>query len=217
MTFTDRREAGRRLARALEGRVDGPAVVLGLPRGGVPVAAEVAAALGAPLDVIGVRKVGAPGHPELGVGAVAEGGGLVLDERTLGHLGIGPESVAATIEAERREVARRVERYRGARGLPDLEGRTVVVVDDGLATGVTARAAVRAVRNQGATRVVLAVPVCSAAGRDELAEEVDEVVCVLTPAHFGAVGRWYVHFDQTSDEEVLEALAGSRATDAGTP
>lgn len=209
MTFTDRRDAGRQLAQALEGRVEPPVVVLALPRGGVPVAAEVAAALDAPLDVLGVRKVGAPGHAELGVGAVAEGGGLVLDERILGSLGLDERDVAGTIDAEREEVARRVGRYRGDRPLPELRDRTVVIVDDGLATGVTATAAVRAVRNQRARRVILAVPVCSRAGSADLAEEADEVVCVLAPERFAAVGQWYRDFGQTSDEEVVEILARS--------
>lgn len=205
-TFADRSDAGRQLADALADRVEAPVIVLALPRGGVPVAAEVASALDAPLDVIGVRKVGAPGRPELGVGAVAEGGGLVLDDRILGQLGFGERDVAATIDAERREVTRRVERYRQGRPLPDLQGTTVVVVDDGLATGVTAKAALRAVRNQGAARVVLAVPVCSAGGRDDLAEEADDVICVMVPDHFVAVGRWYRDFDQTTDDEVLATL-----------
>jgi putative phosphoribosyl transferase len=207
--FSDRTDAGRQLAEALRGKVEPPAIVLALPRGGVPVAVVVAEALDAPLDVIGVRKVGAPGRPELGVGAVAEGGGLVLDEGILGHLGLDRQDVDDTIAAERREVARRVERYRQGRPLPDLEGKTVVVVDDGLATGVTARAALRAVRNQRATRVVLAVPVCSSAAQGDLASEADEVVCVMAPARFMAVGEWYRDFGQTSDDEVLEILAHS--------
>ena len=206
MLFADRADAGRRLALEVEPLVDGDAVVLALPRGGVPVAAEVAQHLGVELDIIGVRKIGAPGRPELGVGAVAEGGGLVLDERTLGQLGIGAEDVAATIERERLEVARRVQGYRGGRPLPDLAGRTVILVDDGLATGVTARAAVRAVRAQDAGRVLLAVPVSSRQGRDELASEVDEFVCVEAPHSFHAVGQWYRDFRQTTDEEVLAAL-----------
>lgn len=210
--FRDRTDAGRQLAEALRGKVEPPAIVLALPRGGVPVAAEVAEALDAPLDVIGVRKVGAPGRPELGVGAVAEGGGLVLDEGILGHLGLGEQDVDDTIAAERREVSRRVERYRDGRPLPDLRGKTVVVVDDGLATGVTARAALRAVRNQQAARVVLAVPVCSPAGQGDLAREADEVVCVMAPARFMAVGEWYRDFGQTSDDEVLEVLARSDQT-----
>ncbi len=206
MLFADRADAGRKLAEAVAPLITGDVIVLALPRGGVPVAAEVAERIGAELDIIGVRKIGAPGHPELGVGAVAEGGGVVLDGRTLAQLGLSPADLAGTIERERREVARRVEGYRGDRPLPDLKGRTVVVVDDGLATGVTARAAVRAVRAQGAARVILAVPVSSVQGRDELAAEVDEIVCVEVPASFRAVGQWYQDFGQTSDEEVLAAL-----------
>jgi putative phosphoribosyl transferase len=216
MTFTDRTEAGRRLAERLAGRIDGPAVVLALPRGGVPVAVEVAGALDAPLDVIGVRKIGAPWQPELGLGAVAEGDGVYLDEHSLGTFGLGREDLEEAIDTKRREVARSVARYRGDRPLPDLEDRTVIVVDDGLATGVTARAAVRAVRNRGAQRVVLAIPVCSATGRDDLAREVDDMVCVLAPEHFSAVGQWYDDFDQVSDDEVLAALARADKARAGS-
>jgi len=207
MTFTDRTEAGRRLAKVLEGRVDPPAVVLALPRGGVPVAVEIAGALGAALDIIGVRKVGAPGRPQFGVGAVTEDGGVFLDQRTIAEFGISREDVAATVETRRREVAHDVARYRGDRPMIDVEGRTVIVVDDGLATGVTAKAAVRAVRHQGAARVLLAVPVCSTEGWNDLARDADEVVCLLVPEHFLAVGQWYQDFAQVTDDEVLGALA----------
>jgi putative phosphoribosyl transferase len=210
MHFTDRRDAGRRLATALAALSDVDLLILALPRGGVPVAAEIASALGAPLDIIGVRKIGAPGQPELGVGAVAEGGGLVLDERIMMALGLEERDVADTIDRERREVLRRVERYRGSRPLPDVTGKTVVVVDDGLATGVTATAALRAVRNQRAARVILAVPVCSPAARSALVDEADEIVCMLAPEGFAAVGQWYDDFAQTSDEEVVALLAHAR-------
>jgi putative phosphoribosyl transferase len=210
MHFADRRDAGRRLATALTALSDADLLILALPRGGVPVAAEIAAALGAPLDIIGVRKIGAPGQPELGVGAVAEGGGLVLDERIMMALGLEERDVADTIDRERREVIRRVERYRGSRPLPDVTGKNVVVVDDGLATGVTATAALRAVRNQRAARVILAVPVCSPAARSALVDEADEIVCMLAPEGFAAVGQWYDDFAQTSDEEVVALLAHAR-------
>lgn len=210
MTFNDRTDAGRQLAEALAGTVHDDVVVLALPRGGVPVAVEVATALHAPLDVIGVRKIGAPGHPELGVGAVAEGGGLVLDERIMASLGLAERDVADTIDAERHEVDRRVSIYRGDRALPDLCDATVVVVDDGLATGVTATAALRAVRNQRAARVVLAVPVCSPTARVALADEADDLVCILSPPSFRAVGEWYDDFAQTTDDEVLAALDRGR-------
>lgn len=216
MTFMDRTDAGRQLAERLTGRIDRPAVVLALPRGGVPVAVEVAEALDMPLEVIGVRKVGAPWQPELGLGAVAEGGGVYLDERGLRQYGIRQEDLSDAIDEKRREVAQNVARYRGDRPLPDLKDRTVIVVDDGLATGVTARAAVRAVRNLGAQRVVLAIPVCSATGLDDLAREADEVVCVLAPEHFAAVGQWYDNFDQVNDDEVLDALARTDHAHAGS-
>jgi predicted phosphoribosyltransferase len=202
----DRTDAGHQLAERLKGRIDRPAVVLALPRGGVPVAVEVAEALDAPLEVMGVRKIGAPWQPELGLGAVAEGGGVYLDEHGLRQFGIRGEELADAIDEKRREVASSIARYRGDRPLPDLKDLTVIVVDDGLATGVTARAAVRAVRNLGAQRVVLAIPVCSATGRDDLAQEADDVVAVLTPERFAAVGQWYHNFDQVNDDEVLAAL-----------
>lgn len=207
MTFTDRTEAGRRLAKVLQRRADASAVVLALPRGGVPVALEIAGALGAPLDVIGVRKVGAPGRPQFGVGAVTEDGGVFLDERTIDEFGISRDHVATIVETRRREVAHDVARYRGDRPMIDVQGRTVIVVDDGLATGVTAKAAVRAVRDHGAERVLLTVPVCSTEGRNDLARDADEVVCLLIPEHFLAVGQWYEDFGQVTDDEVLDALA----------
>lgn len=211
--FDDRTAAGRQLGQDLVGRLPPPIIVLALPRGGVPVGAEVAAALDAPLDVIGVRKVGAPGQPELGVGAVAEDGGIVLDEEALAQLHLTERDLEATIAAERREVIRRVERYRDGRPLPDLENMTVVVVDDGMATGVTAKAALRAVRSHGAGRVVLAVPVCSSAARISLRAEADEVLCLVAPEDFIAVGRWYRDFAQTSDDQVLQLLARTNHSD----
>ncbi len=208
--FRDRRDAGRALGE-LVGRLDlVDPVVLALPRGGTPVAAEVVAAVGGQLDVFVARKIGLPGQPELGVGAVAEGGEPLLDEAALSRHGLSPEDMAATVEQERAELARRVAHYRGDRSLPELADRQVVLVDDGLATGSTARAALRALRGARPARLVLAVPVCAPGAAQALEQEADEVVCVLQPEGFRAVGAWYERFDQTSDAEVLDLLAARR-------
>lgn len=204
--FADRRDAGRQLAEKLTGYADEDAVVLALPRGGVPVAAEVAAALDAQLDVIVARKVGAPGRPELGVGAIAEGGEPTFDAQTMQMLGLEPADLDDTVAAEREELQRRVSHYRGDRALPDLQGRTVLVVDDGLATGVTARAALQALRAHDPGRLVLAVPVAASQTVQRIAGEADDVVVVLIPEHFAAVGQWYRDFGQTSDQEVMDLL-----------
>lgn len=210
--FADRVDAGRVLAERLEALQDRDVVVLALPRGGVPVAAEVARALQAPMDVIGVRKIGAPMQPELAVGAIAEGGVRVLDERTLGMLRIDAAAIDAVEAREREELQRRVRHYRGDRDFPDLHGRIAVIVDDGLATGSTARVACRAARQHEPDRLVLAVPVASSEGVKSLQAEADEVVAAETPAGFSAVGQWYRDFGQTTDDEVM-ALLGA----VGTP
>ncbi len=204
--FTDRADAGRQLATRLEGLRGQNVIVLALPRGGVPVGAEVARALDSPLDVIGVRKIGAPMQPELGVGAIAEGGVRVLDRSILAQLRLDQAAIDQVETRERAELQRRLERYRGGRGMPELSGRTVVVVDDGLATGGTARAACRAVRQAGPGTTILAVPVAAARSLEALRDEADEVVCVQAPEDFVAVGRWYEHFDQTTDDEVIALL-----------
>jgi putative phosphoribosyl transferase len=209
--YADRADAGRVLAGLLE--EDG-AVVLALPRGGVPVAAPVAAALGASLDVLVVRKLGAPGQPELAIGALAAGT-LVLDTGLVSRLGVTPAQLEAVTAREEVELARREQHYRGGRPPPALTGRTVVLVDDGLATGATLRAAVAAVRVSRPRRVVVAVPVGSVAAVRLLESLTDEVVCPLRPEPFEAVGRWYADFGQTTDEEVVALLDQARSPRPG--
>ncbi|MFI2510484.1 phosphoribosyltransferase [Streptomyces sp. NPDC018972] len=210
MRFRDRRQAGRELAARLRERQDEGAlpepVVLALPRGGVAVAVEVARALDAPLDVLVVRKIGAPFHEEFGVGAMAGDGIPLFDEDALLRLGITEADLAPVVERERTELRRREQRYRQGRPAPELSGRTVIVVDDGLATGSTARAALRALRAQDPGHLVLAVPVGAAEGVALMRSEADEVVCLHEPAAFMAVGQWYEEFDQLTDEDVLDAL-----------
>ncbi len=205
----DRRDAGERLAVELErrlGRGGRPPLVLGLPRGGVPVAAVVAERLGAELDVFIVRKLGVPGHEELAMGAIASGGVRVLNPEVVDLLRIPPEAIERVAADELEELQRRDRLYRGGQPAPALTGRTVVLVDDGLATGATMRAAVEAVRSRRPERLVVAVPVGAAATVDALAARVDEVVCLMTPEPFRAVGLWYERFEQTTDEEVRQAL-----------
>ena len=205
--YLDRTDAGIRLAghlAAYVGRAD--VVVLGLPRGGVPVAAEVARALGAPLDVFCVRKLGVPGEPELAMGAIATGGVVVVNEAVVAEISVPPDLVAEVAAAERAELDRRERAYRGDRPPLPLAGRTVVLVDDGLATGASMRAAVRAVRSAGPARVVVAVPVAAAETCRSLEAEADEVVCPLAPKGFRAVGGWYEDFSATSDDEVRRCL-----------
>lgn len=208
--FRDRRDAGRQLAKRLQNYRGANTIVMALPRGGVEVAYEVALALDAPFDVIVSRKIGAPSQPELGIGAVAPGGVTLLDDKLVEELGLSDE-VIREIEAETRaEMNRRIREYRGGEELPDLSGKTVIIVDDGLATGATARASIRAARAKNAQRIVLGVPVCAAQTADELAAEVDDLVCIERPERFMAVGIWYRKFDQTTDAEVIELLEEAR-------
>jgi predicted phosphoribosyltransferase len=204
--FADRREAGRLLAERLEPLAPERPLVVALPRGGVPVATEIADALGAPLEVLVVRKLGAPHNPEYGIGAIAEGGTLVVDPEAVAGLGISSVQLEAIIEGEQAELERRVAAYRGERPRLELEGRTVIVVDDGIATGVTDTAALRAIRALGPRRTVLAVPVSSQEAAERLAAEADEVVCLELSPLMGGVGGCYDDFSQVSDEEVLSAL-----------
>ena len=205
MLFADRTDAGHRLGQRLASEVDGPAVVLGIPRGGVVVAAEVAKALGAPLDVVVPRKVGAPFNPELGLGAVAPGV-RVLDERLIRDLGVPSSYLDREIAAQEREIERRLETYRGGRPPVDVTGSIAVVVDDGVATGGTAVAACRWARAAGAGEVVLAVPVAPPQAMAMLEAEAGRVVALATPAPFHAVGQWYLDFDQVGDRQVVELL-----------
>jgi putative phosphoribosyl transferase len=209
-TFTDRRHAGRVLATRLAkyaGRDD--VVVLALPRGGVPVGYEVASSLGVPMDVFLVRKLGTPGHRELAMGAIASGGVRVLNEDVVHWYGISDAAIERIAHDEQEELERRERAYRGDRRAPDLAGRIVILIDDGLATGSTMRAAAQAVRAHQPARVVIAVPVGAPQTCAELTAVADEVICARMPEPFSAVGQWYLNFDQTEDDEVRELLQKS--------
>jgi predicted phosphoribosyltransferase len=209
--FRNRAEAGKSLAHALgayAGRDD--VVVLGLPRGGVPVAAEVAQFLQAPLDVLVVRKLGAPGRSELAIGAIGEGGVRVLNERLVRDLGLSPEAIDRIAAREEGELARRVTAYRGGHEALEVGGKIVIVVDDGVATGATMRAGLQTLRVLGAERIIAAAPVGAADSVALLEDDADEVVVLETPAWFSAVGQWYEDFGQTSDDEVRALLARHR-------
>jgi putative phosphoribosyl transferase len=206
--FADRVDAGARLAEALERFAGDEVVVLAIPRGGVVVGEVVARALGAPLDVVVPRKIGAPMNPELGIGAIAPGI-RVLDPRMIQMLGVTPDYLEREIETQEREIERRERAYRGPRPPVDVRGKVAIVVDDGVATGGTAIAALRWARGAGAERVVLAVPVAPGRSLGRLRDEADEVVVLSAPDPFSAVGEWYRSFRQTSDREVVDALTRS--------
>lgn len=212
LPYDDRRDAGRQLAARLASYAANPrALVLGLPRGGVPVAYEVARALGAPLDVFLVRKLGVPGHEELAFGALASGGSRVYNEALLRELALDAETIEVIAAREGRELSRRERAYRAERPPPDLRGRVIILVDDGLATGATMRAAVVALRWQDPARIVVAVPVGAPATCALLGVEADEVVCAAIPDPFYAVGQWYEDFSETTDDEVRALLAAAWA------
>jgi putative phosphoribosyl transferase len=214
--FKDRLDAGRQLASRLARYTALEPVVVGLPRGGLPVAAEVADRLGAPLDIIVVRKIGLSWQPELGIGAVAEGGIRVLNDVLVEEVGIEPIELEAATARERVELARRVHRYRGERSAVPVDGRVVIVVDDGLATGYTARAAIEAIRRGGARRVILAIPVAPEDSVAAMRGVADEVMVVDTPPRFFAIGDFYEDFAQTSDEEVVSLLERAAARSEGS-
>lgn len=210
MTFVDRARAGRLLGeRLLEVPLKSP-IILALARGGVPVGFEVAAVLGAPLETLIVRKLGVPWHEELGMGAITENGFRWIDQRVVDYAGVLPGSLDNVIAKESEELARRVKLYRGGAPLPSLKGHTAVIVDDGIAMGVTARAACSFARSAGAEKVVLAVPVCSAQAAIFLREEVNELVCLHEPEFFQAVGEFYDNFEQVTDAEVIALLRKKR-------
>jgi putative phosphoribosyl transferase len=219
--FVDRIDAGRRLGASLREFIDqecagDETVVLALPRGGVPVAYQVARALGSSLDVFVVRKLGAPQQPELAMGAIASGGICVINDEVVRGLHITPEQLAETVARETRELERREHAYRGDRTPVDVKGKCVLLVDDGVATGYTMRAAVAALRQREPKKIIVAVPVAAKDTFEELKRHADAVVCLMTPYDFAAVGQWYRHFDQTSDEEVRLLLERAAET-AGSP
>lgn len=215
MHFSDRRDAGKKLAAKLGDFVAQDCLVLGLARGGVEVAAEIARELNLDLDVLVARKIGAPWQPEFGIGAVAPDGTTVFDPATLAMISLPPEELEKLAEKEAAEVRRRLEEYRGGKPPLNVAGRCVILVDDGLATGITALAAARYIRKLSPSNLVFAVPVCSSPAAALLEPEVDRFVCLLKPAAFYAVGQWYRDFDQTSDEEVRELLQSTAKSSRG--
>lgn len=209
-SFRDREDAGRRLAERLAGYRGESPIVFALPRGGVPVGYEIAHTLEAPLDIFIARKLGAPGREEFGIGAVAQGGVRVLNERAVEALGIPEEYIERVAKEETEEIERRLMILRGDRPEPKVEGRTAILVDDGLATGVTARAAVEALHRRNPGRLVLAVPVCAAQSVELLRSEVDELVCLEAPSNLMAISLWYQDFYQVGDEQVVDLLERAR-------
>lgn len=214
-TFEDRRDAGRQLADRLAPLLDAESVILALPRGGVPVAQEIARRVGASMDVLLVRKLGVPWQPELAFGAVSTGGVTVLNDEVMREVGLGRKEIDAVVERERAELERRETLYRAGRAPVDVSGRTVVLVDDGIATGSTVRAALRALAARGAERTIVAAPVAAPEVVAALRREADEVVCVATPPDLVAIGFWYRDFSPVADEEVLRLLGSDLSGDGG--
>jgi len=210
--FSDRVDAGKRLASALKEFAGKDAVVLAIPRGGVVVGFEIAKALNLPLDVIIPRKVGAPDNPELAIGAMTEDGTIILDKQLVSYLGVSESYIKTESEEQKHEIERRLKMYRKDEPYPDLKGKDVIVVDDGIATGSTMKAALASVKNRGAKTVTVAVPVGPPSTIAELKNLADRVVCPYTPEYFSAIGQFYMDFCQTSDEEVIELLRKNRET-----
>lgn len=210
MIFEDRQEAGKRLARELDRYKTENPIVFALPRGGVPIGFQIAKELFAPLDIIVVRKLGAPGREEFGIGAIAEGGVLILDHRTIQLLDISDQELDKIISREQKELERRVKIYRHGRPITKLNDRAVILVDDGLATGVTGRAAIQAVRNLNPKKLIFALPVCAMDTVEEMRSSVDELVCIATPIDLVSVGNWYQNFAQVTDDQVHELLTQTK-------
>ena len=218
MIFKDRVEAGQLLAGELKRYRDREdVIVLGLPRGGVPVAYEVARQLHAPLDVIVVRKLGAPGYEELAMGAIASGGIRVMNDSVVRALGVSRDAIEETAARQLKELHRREQAYRGHEGTPEIEDKTVILVDDGIATGSTIRAAVEALRQQAPRQIIIAVPTASSDARAMLEPMVDDFIALIVPEEFRAVGQWYEDFDQTTDAEVTQLLAKAAAAAPAQP
>ena len=213
--FIDRQDAGVVLAKQLSDYANqSNVIVLALPRGGVPVAYEVAVALSVPLDVFIVRKLGVPGYEELAMGAIASGGTAIFNEPLIHNLNLDHASIDAVLQSEQKELVRREHLYRGDRSFPALSGKIIILVDDGIATGATMRAAVMALRKHQPTSIIIAVPVAAREACEEMAKLVDKIICPLRPINFHAVGLWYENFSQTADSEVIELLEKSRRTSA---
>ncbi|MBI3290620.1 phosphoribosyltransferase [Candidatus Microgenomates bacterium] len=212
--FKDRREAGKNLAERLVEYKSFNPLILALPRGGVPVGYEIAKRLNAPLEVLPVRKLAAPGMREYAIGAIAPGGVKILDEEAIERLGISEDKLIEIEQEEEEELERRIKEYPGAKFIPDVGGKTVILVDDGVATGATARAAIQAVLAQNPDKLIVALPVCSAQAQESLVWAIrggrDEIICLATPANFTSIGMWYENFDQVTDEDVVRILKESR-------
>lgn len=209
--FEDRLDAGKKLAEKLKDFRDKNIIILAIPRGGVVVGSQVAQSLNAPLDVIIARKLGYTYQPELGIGAISENGAIFLDKENIEELDVSDEELERIKNKEEEELRRRIQIYRKGRSLPKLKGKTVILVDDGLATGVSAKAAISTIKKEGAEKITLAIPVCSTQTAKEIREKVDSLICVLSTNHLQAVGEYYKNFEQVSDEKVLEILSGFNA------
>ncbi len=213
--FANRVDAGKRLASELKNQIGKDAIVLAIPRGGVVVGYEIAKALNLPLDVIIPRKIGAPNNPELAIGAMTEDGTIILDQNLVSYIGVSQDYLKEESERQKKEIGRRLKLYRGNEPYPKIQGKDVIIVDDGIATGSTMKAALASVRNRGAKSVIVAVPVGPPATIKELKTQADKVVCPYTPEYFQAIGQFYADFEQTTDEEVIQLLKQNRQKNPG--